>query len=84
MEEVDGEDAVFEVIAEDVGVVACSAVAMRCFSCSWCDGGELIARRAASFELLGFAGGCHRAREGALEFRLTAFEKELRVADGLL
>jgi hypothetical protein len=34
VEEVDGERAGFKVIAEDVGVVACSAVAMRCFSWS--------------------------------------------------
>jgi hypothetical protein len=36
VEEVDGERAVFEVVAEDVGVVVLLGVAMRCFSWSWC------------------------------------------------
>jgi hypothetical protein len=47
-------------------------------------GGELIAQARGGLELLGFGGGHHARGERALQLGVAAFEKELRVADGLL
>ena len=84
VEEIDGEGAVFEVIAEDVGVVAelggCDALLFL----KLVDGGELVAETCGGFEVLGFGGGGHARDERALEFGMAAFEEELGVADGAL
>ena len=84
MEEVHGEAAVFEVIAEDVGVVALFGGGDALLFLKLVDGGELVAQTGGGFELLGFGGGHHARGERTLQFDVAAFEKELRVADGLL
>ena len=76
-------DAVFEVIAEDVGIVALLGGGDALLLLQLVDGGELVAQARGGFELLGFGGGHHARGERAFQFGLAAFEEELRVADGL-
>ena len=83
MEEVDGEAAVFEVIAEDVGVIVLLGGGDALLLLELVDGGELVAQAGGGFELLGFGGGHHARGERALQLGVAAFEEELRVADGL-
>ena len=73
----------FEVIAEDVGVVALLGGGDALLFLQLVDGGELVAQAGGGFELLGFGGGHHAGGEGALELGGAAFKKELRVADGV-
>ena len=84
MEEIHREAAVFEVIAEDVGVVVELGRGDALLFLELVHGGELVAQARRGFELLGFGSGHHARGEGALQFRVAALEKELRVADGLL
>ena len=84
MEEVDGEGAVFKVVAENVGVVAQLRRGDALLLLELVHGGELIAQARGGFELLGFGGGHHARGEGALQLGVAAFEKQLRVADGVL
>ena len=84
VEEVDGQAAVFKVIAEDVGVVVVLGGGDALLFLELVDGGELVAQAGGGFELLGFGGGHHARGEGALELGVAAFKEELRVADGLL
>ena len=62
VEEIDGEAAVFEVIAEDVGVVALLGGGDALLFLELMDGGELVAQAGGGFELLGFGGGQSCAR----------------------
>ncbi len=82
VEEVDGERAVFKVIAEDVGVVVLLGGGDALLFLELVHGGELVAQARGGLELLGFGGGHHARGERALQFGVAAFEKELRVADG--
>ena len=68
MEEIDGQRAVFEVIAEDVGVVVLLGGGDALFFLQLVDGGELVAQARGGFELLGFGGGHHARGERALQF----------------
>ena len=84
VEEIDGEAAVLKVITEDVGVVVELGGGDALFLLELVHGGELVAQAGGGLELLGFGGGHHARGECALELGVAAFEKELRVADGLL
>ena len=57
VEEIDGEAAVFKVIAEDVGVVALFGGGDALLFLELVDGGELIAEAGGGFVLFGFGGG---------------------------
>ena len=83
MEEIYGQAAGFEVIAEDVGVVALLGGGDALLLLKLMDGGKLVAEARGGFELLGFGGGVHAGGEGAFELGGTAFKKKLRVADGV-
>ena len=83
MEEIDGEAAVLEVIAEDVGVVVELGCGDALLFLELVHGGELIAQARGGFELLGFGGGHHARGERALQLGVAAFEKKLRIADGV-
>ncbi len=84
MEEIDGEEAVFVVVAEDVGVVALLGGGDALLFLQLVHGRELIAQTCGGLKLLGFCGGHHAGCERAFKFGVAAFEEELRVADGLL
>ena len=84
VEEVDGQAAVFEVISEDVCVVALLGGGDALLLLQLVHGGELVAQARGGFKLLGLGGGNHARGQRALEFALPAFEKKLGVADSLL
>ena len=84
MEEIYGQAAVLKVVAEDVGVVVLLGCGDALFLLELVHGGELVAEARGGFELLGFGGGHHARGERALQFGVAAFEKKLRVADGVL
>ncbi len=84
VEEVDGEGAVFEVISEDVSVVAELGGGDALFLLELVDSGDLVAEAGGGLELLGFGGGHHARGEGALELGMAALKEELRIAHGLL
>ena len=84
VEKIDGEAAVFKVIAEDVGIIVEFDSGDALLLLELVHGGELIAQARGGLELLGFGGSHHARGEGALQLGVAAFEKQLRVADGLL
>ncbi len=83
MEEVDGETAGFEVIAEDIGIIVLLGGGDALLLLQLVNRGELIAEPGGGFELFRM-GSCRHARgQGALQLRLASFEKKLRVAHGV-
>ena len=84
VEEIDGQAAVFKVVAKDVGVVVVLRRGDALLFLELVHGGELVAQARGGFELLGFGGGHHACGEGALELGVAALKKKLRVANGLL
>jgi hypothetical protein len=83
VEKIDGQRAVFVVIAEDVGFVVLLNSGDALLFLELMNGGELVAQACGGFELLGFSGGHHARGERALQFGVLAFKKELRIADGV-
>ena len=83
VEEIHSQIAGFEVITEDVGVVALLGGGDALFFLELVDGGELVAQAGGGLELLGLGGGHHAGGEGALQLGVAAFEEKLRVADGV-
>lgn len=83
VEEVDGEHLVFEVEAEDVGVVVVGG-GDALFVLGLVDGDDLVAEAGGELELHVFGGGFHAGREELFELLGAAFEEELHVPDGLL
>src|SRR5580700_7745767 len=79
VKKIDGERAVFEVVAEDVGVIIEFSGSDALLLLQLMDGGELITQACSGFELLGFGGRHHARGEGPLQFGVAAFEKQLRV-----
>ena len=80
MEEVYGQAAGFEVIAEDVGVVVLFGGGDALLLLKLVDGGELVAKTGGGFKLLGFGGDGHAGAQRAFEFDRSAFKEELGVA----
>ncbi len=83
VEEIYGEAAGLEVVAEDVGVVVLLGGGDALLFVELVDGGELIAKACGGFKLFGLGGGGHAGGEGAFEFGRAAFQKKLGVADGV-
>jgi hypothetical protein len=84
MKEIDGERTVFEVVAENVGVVAqlCRRDALLLLELM--HGRELVPQARGGFELLSFGSGHHARSQRALQLRVAAFKKQLCIADGVL
>ena len=83
MEEVDRKTAVLEVVAEDIGIVALLGRGDALFFLELMNRGKLIAQSRRGLELLGLGSCSHARRERALQLRVTAFEKKLRIAHRL-
>ena len=83
VEEVDGEHLVFEVEAEDLGVVVISG-GDALLVLGLVNGGDLVAEAGGELELHVLGGGFHAGGEALFELVGAAFEEELDVADGLL
>ncbi len=83
VEEVHRQHVVFEVEAEDVGVLVVGG-GDALLVLHLVDGDDLVAEAGGELELLVFGGLGHAFGEALLELARAAFEKELHVADGLL
>ena len=82
MEEIDGQDAVLKVVAEDVGIVVLLGGGDALLLLELVHGGELVAQARGGFKLLGLGGRHHARGQRAFQLGVAAFEKQLRVADG--
>ncbi len=83
VEEIDCEHVVFEVEAEDVGVVGGVGGGDALALAGLMDGDELVAEARGELELSVLCGGVHARGEAALELVGFAVEEELDVADDL-
>ena len=83
VEEVDGEHVVFEVEAEDVGVVGGVGRGDALALIGLVYGDELVAETCGELKLHVLGGGVHAHCQALLEFVRLAVEEELHVADDL-